>query len=90
MLERLATAPRPLMWRSRRVRAMNLGMKRIVSAFVVVVALFASRVFALTDADTAALKQLTKDYASWDYSGVPWNSANGSITSPTRSSGRFC
>ena len=50
---------------------MNLGMKRIVSAFVVAVALFASRVFALTGADTAALKQLTKDYASWDYSGRP-------------------
>jgi hypothetical protein len=46
-------------------------MKRIASIFFVAVALFVSRAFALTDADIAALKQLTKDYASWDYSGHP-------------------
>lgn len=46
-------------------------MKRHVFVFVVAVALFVSRAFALTDADAAALKQLTKDYASWDYTGRP-------------------
>jgi hypothetical protein len=46
-------------------------MKRILLVFFAAAALFASPAFALTDADTAALKQLTKDYASWDYSGHP-------------------
>ncbi len=44
-------------------------MKRLVFAFIL--SLLAPRAFALTNADTAALKQLTREYASWDYSGRP-------------------
>lgn len=50
---------------------MIFTMKRTVLACSAAIALLVSRAFALTDADTAALKQLTKDYASWDYSGRP-------------------
>ena len=46
-------------------------MKRTLLVFFAAAALFASPACALTDADTAALKQFTKDYASWDYSGRP-------------------
>ncbi len=46
-------------------------MKRTVFVWFAAVALSVSRAFALTDDDTTALKQLTKDYASWDYSGHP-------------------
>lgn len=46
-------------------------MKPHVFAFAMAVALFSHPAFALTNADTAALKQLTKEYAAWDYSGRP-------------------
>ena len=46
-------------------------MKRTALVFFSAVALFTTPLFALTNADTAALKQLTKEYASWDYSGRP-------------------
>lgn len=46
-------------------------MKRTLLAFFTVVALYASPAFALTDDDIAALKQLAKAYASWDYTGRP-------------------
>ena len=46
-------------------------MKRTALVFFSSVALFTTPLFALTNADTTALKQLTKEYASWDYSGRP-------------------
>ena len=49
------------------LRAMN----RNVVAFAVSLTLFADRAIALTNADMAQLKQLTKEYASWDFSGRP-------------------
>ena len=52
-------------------RAITFTMKRAVFAFTAAVALFAHTAFALTNADQAALKQLTNEYASWDYSGRP-------------------
>ena len=47
------------------------SMNRLVVAFAVFLTLFAERAIALTDADVAQLKQLTKDYAAWDFSGRP-------------------
>ena len=47
------------------------SMNRLVAAFAVFLTLFAHRAIALTDADAAQLKQLTKEYAAWDYSGRP-------------------
>ncbi len=35
------------------------------------IALSVQHASALTDADSVALKQLTKEYAAWDYSGLP-------------------
>ncbi len=46
-------------------------MKTLLSLALALVALSASAAPALTSADQAALRQLTKEYASWDYSGRP-------------------
>lgn len=46
-------------------------MKRVVFALAAFVVLHAQPVLGLTDADLAALKQLTEDYVSWSYSGRP-------------------
>ncbi len=46
-------------------------MKTFLSLTLAFVALCASAAPALTSADQAALRQLTKEYASWDYSGRP-------------------
>ncbi len=42
-----------------------------IFVFAIAVALLSHPAFALTKEDTAALKQLTREYASWDYSGRP-------------------
>ena len=46
-------------------------MKAFFSLALAFIALSASAASALTPADHAALRQLTKEYASWDYSGRP-------------------
>jgi hypothetical protein len=46
-------------------------MKRRISVFIFFIALCAQPLVALTDADAVALKQLTKEYVSWTYSGRP-------------------
>lgn len=46
-------------------------MKTFLSLAFALVALSASAASALTSADQAALRQLTQEYAAWDYSGRP-------------------
>ncbi|MEO6750354.1 MAG: hypothetical protein ABIP85_01120 [Chthoniobacteraceae bacterium] len=46
-------------------------MKRVLLAALFTLLIFPASVFSLTDADEVALKQLTKEYASWVYSGRP-------------------
>ncbi|MEQ1860563.1 MAG: hypothetical protein ABMA13_11565 [Chthoniobacteraceae bacterium] len=46
-------------------------MKRTAFVLAFAFALTVHSALALTNADLAALKQLTKEYASWDYSGRP-------------------
>ena len=46
-------------------------MKRVLLALVPALMLFANAAFAITTADEAALRELTKQYASWVYSGRP-------------------
>jgi hypothetical protein len=46
-------------------------MKRTLFVFLSAAVVLASPVFALTDADAAALTQFSKDYVSWSYSGHP-------------------
>jgi hypothetical protein len=50
---------------------MNSTIIRSFSAFTFFIALFAQPLLALTDADAVALKELTKQYVSWTYSGRP-------------------
>ena len=46
-------------------------MKRALVFLATLLALLAAPVRALTDADASALRELTKQYAAWDYSGRP-------------------
>ena len=46
-------------------------MKGFILALAATVALPASPALELSNADSAALIKLTKEYASWDYSGRP-------------------
>ncbi len=46
-------------------------MKRVFLALIPSLLLFANAAFALTAADEAALRELTKQYGSWVYSGRP-------------------
>lgn len=46
-------------------------MKTLLCLALALVTLSANAATALTSADHAALRQLTKEYASWDYSGRP-------------------
>jgi hypothetical protein len=46
-------------------------MKGVLLALLSALLLFPHAAFSLTSADEAALKKLTKDYASWAYSGRP-------------------
>jgi len=46
-------------------------MKTLLSLVLALVSVSASAAPALTSADHTALRQLTKEYASWDYSGRP-------------------
>ncbi len=48
-------------------------MKTLISLALAFVALSASTASALTPADHTALRQLTKEYTAWDYSGRPVN-----------------
>jgi len=46
-------------------------MKRVLLALLPALLLLPHGAFSLTAADEAALRQLTKEYASWSYSGKP-------------------